>query len=136
MKLSFPKPRRRHELSDAIKRISSQGSGGARFFLLIDGLDEYQGPPSDLVEDLGWLASSPSVKLCVSSRPRNVFADLYGSPRHLFQLVLQEHTADDIRRFIRQRLFSNHKFQALMARDPTAICVVDEIQELSSGVFL
>ncbi|KAK1687540.1 hypothetical protein BDP55DRAFT_714367 [Colletotrichum godetiae] len=66
-----------------------------RFFFFVDGLDEYDGDHPKLILIPSRLASSPNVKLCVSSRPWNVFEDAYGKTS-LWKLALQDLTQNDI----------------------------------------
>lgn len=47
-------------------------------FFFVDGLDEYDGEHVDIINVLRRFASSPSFKLCVSSRPWNVFVEAIG----------------------------------------------------------
>lgn len=76
--LSLPKPWTSTELLAAIRRTVQQQSVPARFCFFIDGLDEFEGSPVDLIQSLESLQQSAFVKLCVSSRPRTAFVEEYG----------------------------------------------------------
>ena len=67
----FPyEPWGRAELFKAFDRIKAlHNTIHKRFCLFIDGLDEYEGEHSELVELLSSFAASPNIKLCLSSRP-------------------------------------------------------------------
>jgi hypothetical protein len=106
----------------------------------IDGLDEYGGSDLasgdsdlELVSQLKKLASSPHIKLCLSSRPRNVVQNhlISDESRHI---TLHNHTAKDIEQFVQLRIAS---VQHLIDIDP---CYLEELRKIivrrSSGVFL
>lgn len=69
------------ELAEAYKQLVLEIAKSNNIFILIDGLDEFQGEHSEqlkLIELLYSLLSlSSNVKICVSSRPWNVFADAF-----------------------------------------------------------
>jgi hypothetical protein len=69
------------ELLEAFKRLVLEVTKSKKMFLLIDGLDEYHGDHSEqlkLVEFVYSLLSlSSNIKICVSSRPWNIFADAF-----------------------------------------------------------
>jgi hypothetical protein len=69
------------DLTEAFKRLVLEITKSKKIFLLIDGLDEYHGDHSEqvkLVEFVYSLLSLTSkIKICVSSRPWNVFADAF-----------------------------------------------------------
>ncbi|KAH6880104.1 hypothetical protein B0T10DRAFT_582146 [Thelonectria olida] len=73
------------ELLHVCRRIIAECSD-VRFCFFIDGLDEYeedQMDPTDLVKSIQSLASLSNIRLCVSSRPWSVFADVFGKNMHL-----------------------------------------------------
>jgi hypothetical protein len=61
-------PWRRRDLFKALDKVSKQTSLPAKLSFF-DGLDEYEGDKEDIIAFLKDLASSSSVKICVSSRP-------------------------------------------------------------------
>jgi hypothetical protein len=134
--LSLPKPWTSTELSASIVRALQQQSAQTRFCFFIDGLDEFEGSPADLIQSLDGLQRSAFAKICVSSRPRTAFVEEYGQPQQLDQIQLQDHTGEDIRNFVRQRLCVDPKFVALAQSDRNALKLVDLIQRRSAGVFL
>lgn len=69
------------------------------FCFFIDGLDEYEGPDLELVRQLRTLSSSSRVKLCLSSRPRNVFLQHFPSSGSC-NLELHQHTQGDIKQLV------------------------------------
>jgi hypothetical protein len=64
------------DLKRALQGVKCQTSLPTKFYLHIDGLDEYEGNDhGKVIEILQDLSNSPAVKLCVSSRPWNCFND-------------------------------------------------------------
>jgi hypothetical protein len=85
------------ELVAGVKLIASYNArltARRRFCLFIDGLDEYHGEHLGLVALLKSLASNLDVKLCVLSRPWNVFRNTFGTETP--QLRLEDLSRDDI----------------------------------------
>lgn len=111
--------------------IISQDTG--HVFLLIDGLDEYQGDPGDTVELLQSVIS-PNVKMCVSSRPWQVFEVAF---KRVPRLRLQDLTAEDISRFVNDKLRGNAHMQQMCIIDLVGTPkFIEEIVEKAEGVFL
>ena len=103
-------PWTRKEISDAFSAIVNVIPSRVNVCFFIDGLDEYGGSDLangesdlELVSQLKKLASSPHVKLCLSSRPRNVFQNhlISDESRHI---TLHNHTAQDIEQFVQLRI--------------------------------
>lgn len=70
------------ELLTCVKDCFSFGGKGRKFFILVDGLDEIEGSDesrTDLLDLILDLASTGNVKICLSSRPWNVFNDAFGN---------------------------------------------------------
>lgn len=88
-------------LKRCLLSLLGQGQIGTKYCLFIDGLDEFEDEREDLVEFLHNAAQSPWVKLCVASRPYNLFEKTFQqSP----QLALQDLTRTDITEYVRSRL--------------------------------
>ena len=108
-----------------------------KVLLLIDGLDEIEGDEETCEKLVGLLVSVarfPNVKLCVSSRPWNVFRDEF---EHCPQLKLENITSNDISTYVRGQFHSNRRFLAALRFDPsTAETLVNTLIEKASGVFL
>jgi hypothetical protein len=133
-------PWSRKEISDAFANVVNTNSLSTNFCFFIDGLDEYGGSDLgsgetdlDLVLQLKTLSSSPSVKLCLSSRPRNVFQGHFPTrgPHHI---TLQDHTTKDIEQLVESRIRCVQGLISIESSD------LDELKhmivERSSGVFL
>jgi hypothetical protein len=126
----------RNELLVALNRIF-QHSPGARFFLSIDGLDEYDAASpemSDLAEILKAICQRENVKAVVSSRPWAVFEDAFAaSPR----LRLHHLTHDDISFYVGDKMRNDCRMQRLLRSHPDdSNALMEEIVEASAGVFL
>lgn len=130
----------RREISDAFSNIINGNPLNVNICFFIDGLDEYGGSDLnngesdlDLVSQLKKLASSPRIKLCLSSRPRNVFQNhLIGDESH--HITLHNHTAKDIEQFVRLRI--ENVRQLIDINPPDLEELQSMIAERSSGVFL
>lgn len=81
-------------LKEAFSRLIDLSGEELKLCFFIDGLDEYEGDPEDITQYFKDLAfCSVHTKFCVSSRPCQVFQDIYqGTP----SLKLQDLTNDDI----------------------------------------
>ncbi|KAK5693177.1 hypothetical protein LTR97_010653 [Elasticomyces elasticus] len=130
---SFTRPWSRVKLSSAIRRLTTNNIS-TRFCFFIDGLDEFEGDQWELIEDLNSLVS-PNLKLCLSSRPWNVFVEEYGQSD--LHLALDRLTHQDMAQYVRDVLIKDSKFLRLAAREPEATDkLVDEIRLRADGVFL
>jgi hypothetical protein len=122
------------ELVRALNTIIKKGGTTRRFIFFIDGLDEFAGDHKSLLDLLFSLGSHGNVKMCVASRPWTVFEDTFnGTP----SLMLQDLTYPDIKHYVVSKLHSNLGFEALRVAEPDyASCLVENVVEKSSGVFL
>jgi hypothetical protein len=123
------------DLSDAFDRIAAQVLLPAKFCFSIDGLDEYEGEYIDIVRMLESLASSSSVKLCVSSRPWNVFVESFGANVDR-KLLLQDFTRDDVKKYVKDVLGGDSRFRRLEDKDNRCKDLIQEIVDIAQGVFL
>ncbi|KIV92707.1 hypothetical protein PV10_03979 [Exophiala mesophila] len=121
-------------------------SGGRRkdFFILIDGLDEYESDGNteegyeEIVHFIKSLQSPDPdkrrIKVCVSSRPLPVFRSALKDYPHL---QLEEKTNDDIHQYIETVLGGNEKMLQLREIYPSdAQRLMDRIEDNANGVFL
>ena len=133
-------PWTRREISEAFSNIINGNPLNVNICFFIDGLDEYGGSDLadgesdlELVSQLKKLASFPHIKLCLSSRPRNVFQKhlVSDESRHI---ILHNHTAKDIKQFVQLRLESVRQLIDIDYSDLKELQSI--IAERSSGVFL
>ena len=129
------------EMAAMIKQIGESdlvSDGRATcLFILIDGLDEFHGQHDELSNAIIALSQLQNIKICVSSRPWNVFkeyfAELFTDQRCL---VMQDLTKQDIAQYVRNRLEENRVFLQMLQRDDRCSHLALEITEKADGVFL
>lgn len=107
---------------------------GRHICLLVDGLDEFEGDHNIMIDLLQHARQRPNTKLCVSSRPWNVFQKaFYNIPA----LRLQDLTTNDMIRFVRGKLEGNQSIRLLIStQQKTAAKLTDAIVARADGVFL
>ncbi len=122
------------ELRETFCALASQAGNAYRIILFIDGLDEFSGGHTTLVELLKELSHWAGVKICASSRPWNVFNDAFHrSP----SLKVQDLTGDDIVRYVRGHFEPERAFNELRSLDPDdAESLLQDIASRANGVFL
>ncbi|KAK4098411.1 hypothetical protein N658DRAFT_432079 [Parathielavia hyrcaniae] len=122
------------ELVDCFRALVSQAGAGYRLVLFIDGLDEFDGDHNKLVETIKDHSQWEHVKICVSSRPWNVFNDAFQrSP----SLMVQDLTMSDVQRYVRGHFENLPAFTELQLGDPdTAATLLQDIASRADGVFL
>ncbi|KAI3322500.1 hypothetical protein HD806DRAFT_500240 [Xylariaceae sp. AK1471] len=123
------------ELRDVLKNIATQSDIPMRFCFFIDGLDEYDGDHIDLCQAIQDLSVSPNIKLCVSSRPWNIFKDSFGTNSRQ-KLDIHELTKDDIYKYTEFRLYDHPRWGNFVSEEPYAASLITEITQRSQGVFL
>lgn len=109
---------------------------GDRFnlFLLIDGLDEFEGDLEKLIEFIQALHLRNGTKICVSSRPGNTFADTFHSN---YTLKMDQVTAGDIYIYVRGVFEQAPAFRDWKERSPRqAEKLMLDIVTKAQGVFL
>jgi hypothetical protein len=122
------------ELRQAFRLLTKEESSDAKFCFFIDGLDEFDGDHSNLIDFIEDLAGSGNVKVCVSSRPWVVFEDAF---KHRPSLMLQDLTHPDIMHFITSIFSKNAGFAELQKREPQyAGQLLEDIAQKAAGVFL
>jgi hypothetical protein len=99
----------------------------------IDGLDEFNGNHAALI-DLIQSLLLPNIKVCVSSRPWNVFEDGFHQRP---SLRVHDPTYEDMKHFVRSSFFSNHGFMQLRLLDEAfADQLIEDVTTKSQGIFL
>ncbi|MCJ1243135.1 hypothetical protein MMC30_000332 [Trapelia coarctata] len=127
-------------LQEALQRLVALKDLPLKLCLFIDGLDEYESNKNDyddhpyLIQLLTNLASSPYIKICVSSRPLLIFEEAF---KEAPGLRLQDLTSSDIRGYVVNQLARNARMQELI-QDETwqGQDFVHEICDKAQGVFL
>ena len=133
--LGYSEPWTQSELLNALTNLRTQTLRTFKFCFFIDGLDEYEGEHLGLLNLIGSITSSDSVKICISSRPWNVFekfcGDNYGQ-----KIKLQDVNKPDIWCFANERLHSGAKSNGGPPGTSNLRSLADQIVQRSSGVFL
>ena len=125
------------ELIDAFRKLIDQTQDRAKIFLLIDGLDEFEGDDaarSEVVTLFQLIAGYRHVKVCISSRPWLIFEDAFrGQP----SLLLQHLTYGDISNYVNAEIGANSNFRLHERGNPEGCSkLVQTIVDKADGVFL
>jgi hypothetical protein len=104
------------------------------FFLAIDGLDEFDGNASEIIDFILQIAKFPNVKICTASRPWSVFEDAFHKQP---SLLLENLTRKDIRDYVTSNFNSSRHYVRLIQHGSEgAIKLTHDIIKKASGVFL
>jgi hypothetical protein len=124
------------EMVEALERLASNQSDAPRFCFFIDGLDEYDGNHQEVASMLSRLASYRNFKVCVSSRPWNVFEDEFGhDPKR--KIYIHELTRRDIQRYVTATLQRSSHWRKASTADPRYFQeLMNTIVDQAQGVFL
>ena len=88
-------------LDDALGRFLDKKPASIRFYVFLDGLDEFEGDEDPLLHTIRLLAQTPGTRVCVSSRPEQIFRQGFANSP---QLKLQDFNYHDIERSSRDQL--------------------------------
>jgi hypothetical protein len=121
-------------LEQCFTKLISLTTSKFRLCFFIDGLDESQEPPEELLELVEMASSFPFVKVCLSSRPWLVFEEAFEA---VPSLRLQDLTLPDIELYVHENLRLNRKMKNLEESNPSgAASLVRNIVTKADGVFL
>lgn len=124
------------ELSEAFRKLGQEQSLNLKFCFFVDGVDEYDGEVyTHVIDVLKNLNASASIKICLSSRPWNIFIAAFGADTD-HSLLLEDHNGDDIQRYVKNRFEMDEQFAILQSRDTRSSNLVDQIVRNAQGVFL
>ena len=104
--------------------------------IFVDGLDEFDQDDEieDLVHIIRKLSMVDKIKVCVSSRPEIYFVNRFAAYK---KLRLQDLTAKDIEKYIRDELERCYTYNSFAAVDEVGVSkIVDTMIEKADGVFL
>lgn len=122
-------------LLSTLRNISTLTESDTKFCFFIDGLDEYDGRLTDIIELVDILKSFPNVKTCVSSRSWNEFEDRFGTASP-WKLYMQDLIRSDIYLYVQDTLGENKRFQQLRKEDLQCPDFVKALVKEADGVFL
>ncbi|KAI1052591.1 hypothetical protein LB507_009842 [Fusarium sp. FIESC RH6] len=122
------------ELQETFQNLASLNHSSFKLVLFIDGLDEFDGDPADLVMWIKEIVTKFTIKLCVGSRPWNAFSDAF---EQYPTLTMQTLTAPDIRTYINGHFNTSRAFRdwQVLSPDGTEALRQDLIKR-ADGVFL
>jgi hypothetical protein len=123
------------DLHDILFRAVKTLSNDSKVCFFIDGLDEFNGSHEDLISMVkNLIGDYGHVKVCVASRPWNIFQAAFGQKANL---RLEDLTFDDIKNFVQSKFYADTEFEKLRRRYPSfADELMDNIVMKASGVFL
>jgi hypothetical protein len=126
------------DLRTGFQNLLSATGHDMKLVLLIDGLDEFGDDDyeshDDLVSLLHDANAENGVKICVSSRPWNIFRDKYSRNP---MLQLEKLTREDMKLFVLERLQLSPGYSEFAATNQhTARQIITDIVDKSQGVFL
>lgn len=125
-----------HDLLAVLRKaIVLLSPSDVRFGFFIDGLDEYDGEPQDIIELIRTLRNFTNVKICISSRPWNEFEQAFGQDASR-KLYMQEFNKGDISLYIHDELEQDSEYEDLDGDESCRNELIAEINEASQGVFL
>ena len=126
----------RSELINAFNEISKLSTLSKKMYFFIDGLDEYEGYHREVINLVQSFAKSEDVKLCSSSRLRNLFEKAFGN-NFMMKLQLEVLTRNDIELYVHSKLVKDQLFSQLRAREEERCDkLVSEVVDKANGVFL
>lgn len=127
------------ELSEAFQNLVDcdhfSEKSTPKFCFFVDGLDEYDGEHREVINILQTMTKNSNIKICVSSRPWNVFEKAFGSGS-CYKLLLQEFTRADIKLYVQTKLEEDEEFLKLAEGDSRYQQLILDIVEKAQGVFL
>ncbi|OAA69638.1 hypothetical protein ISF_02908 [Cordyceps fumosorosea ARSEF 2679] len=121
----------------ALVAAVAAAADGTKTCLFVDGMDEFEGDHAAVVDLFRGLATAAGgrVKMCLSSRPWEVFRDAFAFT--VPNLRLQELTRGDMRRYVSETLARDGEVGAVLERDEEGGArFVDELVDRADGVFL
>lgn len=125
------------ELAQVLSDLVSAKVDSTAFCIFIDGLDEYHGNQKDLVSLAKTLAMCRNVKICLSSRPENLFVkDIGNDPLCDGSMALHELTHEDIETYVHQTLHNDERYITLKSSSSGCVDLERAVVERARGVFL
>ncbi|KAL2130001.1 hypothetical protein VTI74DRAFT_7023 [Chaetomium olivicolor] len=122
------------ELRGCLGAFAADVRSDHRLALFIDGLDEFSEDHGKLVELIKELGSFGGVKICVSSRPWNIFNDAFNCNP---SVAVQDLTRRDIDIYIKAHFNPLPAFRDIRRLNPGQVtALLKEIASKASGVFL
>lgn len=123
-----------NQLQDLFDRLASIEKLPARIFIFVDGLDEYEGDPTEIIGTVQRIASCTGIKVCCSSRPWPEFEKAFESAAG--RIWIHHLTKNDIRQYVHDCFKTNDKYENLRTQNPLeAANLVEAVTSRAEGVF-
>jgi hypothetical protein len=123
------------ELLTAYQRIAGLlPTTKVKFCFFIDGLDEYDGEPADIVQLIESLSKTKNLKACISSRPWSQFENVFGG-NNPWKLYVHELTNADMGVYVTDLFCNDDKFNKIQEKDDAKVLIKDVVAG-AEGVFL
>ncbi|KAH8651318.1 hypothetical protein BX600DRAFT_473389 [Xylariales sp. PMI_506] len=126
------------DLLAVYRRVSTLiSTTNVKFCFFIDGLDEYDGEPTDMTRLVLSLSSTENIKACISSRQWAEFEDVFGG-ENPWKLYIHQLTKEDMRLYVEDLLNGDDTFVKIKGAgsDDEFQSLVGAIVENAQGVFL
>ncbi|KAK0639799.1 hypothetical protein B0T16DRAFT_361439 [Cercophora newfieldiana] len=124
------------EVDESFARLMAISGRTISLAIFIDGLDEFDVPPKEVVALVESIASSSrnGIKICVASRPWVEFEDAYSeSPK----LQMDLYTGNDMEIFVAARFRKCRAFSELSAAHPIeSMNLQQDLTRKANGVFI
>ncbi|KAI3395293.1 hypothetical protein diail_1491 [Diaporthe ilicicola] len=122
------------EMQASLLQLTGTVSADKKFWILIDGLDEFEGKHATLAVFCSRLEKLPNVKVLVSSRPLSVFVSAFGCVPKMY---LQDLTKRDIETYINDTILHNpYVVQLSRIEQEIGTKIAELLTDKASGVFL
>lgn len=122
------------EMQISLLQLVESISADKKFWILIDGLDEFEGKHSTIAAFLSRLERLPNIKILVSSRPLPVFVSAFDRAPKMY---LQDLTRRDIETYINDTILYHPRMaQISNVETREAMEIVETLVKKASGVFL
>ncbi|KAH6622677.1 hypothetical protein F5144DRAFT_496494 [Chaetomium tenue] len=122
------------ELQEMLLRTLSYVSRDTAISLFVDGVDEFDGDHDKLTQFFKHVIDKTPIKMCLASRPWQVFEDAFQNKP---SLRLEDLTYQDIKNFVTTMFQEDSGFSQLQSREADfASKLIEEVVHKSSGVFL
>jgi hypothetical protein len=127
------------ELLQTIDAAMNWEENNMKYFFFIDGLDEFKGPPEQIISLVRRLPTSVDTKYCISSRKWNEFQSAFGEDTGFRRrsIYLEELNTADIKTFVSKQLVGQEIFKRWTRENQQdSQTLVDTVVTKAAGVFL
>ena len=125
------------QLINGLKCFLRHALGKTKICLFIDGLDEFDGDPGEIIDLFTSIVDSEggqNTKVCLSSRPWPMFEHAF---RSIPNLKLQDLTLDDMIQYVQDKFYLDPRTRRIIRKEPESGPVfMTDIVKRADGVFL